>query len=86
MSAKTFSESTSVVTFSKFKLKSLFDSAYLWEYGDTVRNYLGDNFRRISPIFYHYYSSIDEVACNAETANLFVEDKSEDFVIFKKNN
>lgn len=35
-----------------------------WQKGDTIRNYLGDHFTGYHPIYYHYYSDLDDFLSN----------------------
>ena len=55
-----------------------------WEYGDTIRNYLGEHTKGYFPIYYHYYQSVDDFKKCLPKEYMVTFQRDDKFIILKK--
>jgi len=66
------------------RFKFLLSQSLEWEYGDTIRNYLGEHTRGYFPIYYHYYQSVDDFKRTLPKEYKVTLQRDDKFIILKK--
>lgn len=66
------------------RFKFLLSQSLEWEYGDTIRNYLGEHTRGYFPIYYHYYQSVDDFKRTLPKEYKVTLQRDDKFIILEK--